>query len=57
VTSLDTVLTRIANATGAIRVRSQDAIRAERNGDLHDRLTALIEQLERIADDLEATLV
>lgn len=56
---LGAVLSRIATATGALRVRSDDAARLERNGAVCERLDELrelIARLEQVADDLEAAL-
>jgi hypothetical protein len=54
------VLGRIANATGALRVRSYDIARAEANGgsseELRDRVEALIGRLEKVASELEDAL-
>jgi hypothetical protein len=53
-------LGRIAAATSVIRTRADDAARLERNGgsaaDMRVRVEAVIERLEKVAAELEATL-
>lgn len=59
-TALVGVVDRICAATNALRIRSNDSERAARNGgevgDLHDRLDAAVERLERVASELEDML-
>jgi hypothetical protein len=57
---LGVVLGRIASATSTIRTRGEDADSIRRNGgtkaDLCQRVRVVAADLNRIADELEATL-
>ena len=52
------VLARIASATTAIRIRSEDAVRAENGSkdEIRQRLEAAVERREAVADELEQAL-
>jgi len=57
---LGAVLQRIASATSVIRTRSQDeerfVIHGGTNGEISERVRALVSKLEAIADQLEQAI-
>lgn len=53
---LDMALRRIATAPNIIRARTADAERAERNGDVAERLEEVVVKLEGLADELEEVI-
>ncbi len=55
-TRMGVALRRLGTLTGIIRVRTEDVVRAERDGNLDERMYAIVDQLEAVVAELEAAL-